>query len=156
MNEHRPDATADKPAREDLARKLNLLLDAEVAEHGKAVTYKDIAAALEHRGVSLSRARWSYMLSGGGYLVTDQALLRAIADYFKIEAKYLLGGPDEPLPARIKAVNELIFAMRAAKVKTFAARTLGGVSPPTLAAITELLNQVIEQGDQENASSEEE
>jgi hypothetical protein len=41
-------------------------------------------------------------------------------------------------------VNELIAAMRAAKVRTFAARTLGEVSPPTLRAITEILNQIID------------
>lgn len=146
LTEERPDdqASPEQQARHELARKLNLLLDAVAAERGKPATYKEIAAALEERGVGLSRARWSYMLSGTGYLVTDEALLRALATYFEIEADYLLGGPDIAEPDRIVAVNELILAMRAAKVRTFAARTLGEVSPPTLRAITELLNQVIE------------
>lgn len=150
MTEHRSDDNAsDEHARYELARKLNLLLDAVAAEHGKPVTYKEIAAALEDRGVGLSRARWSYMLSGTGYLVTDEALLRGLAGYFEVDAEYLLGGPDVAEPDRIAAVNEMIVAMRAAKVKSFAARTLGEVSPTTLRAITELLNQVIGEADDE-------
>ncbi|RJT90212.1 hypothetical protein D6T64_04590 [Cryobacterium melibiosiphilum] len=134
----------DENARRALASKLNLLLDAVAAERGQPLTYREIAAALDDRGVSLSRARWSYMLSGSGYLVTDETLLRGLAGYFEVDPDYLLGGPDVAEPDRIAAVNELIAAMRAAKVRTFAARTLGEVSPPTLRAITEILNQVID------------
>lgn len=146
MTEHRLDdnVSPDHQARNELARKLNLLLDAVAAERGTPVTYKEIAAALDASGVSLSRARWSYMLSGTGHLVTDGTLLRGLAGYFDVDAEYLLGGPDVAEPERIAAVNELIVALRAAKVRTFAARTLGEVSPPTLRAITELLNQVID------------
>ncbi|MEC5186143.1 transcriptional regulator with XRE-family HTH domain [Cryobacterium sp. MP_3.1] len=146
MTEQHPDgpAGADEKARRTLASKLNLLLDAVAAERGQPLTYREIATALDDRGVSLSRARWSYMLSGTGYLVTDEALLRGLAGYFEVSADYLLGGPDAVEPDRIAAVNELIAAMRAAKVRTFAARTLGEVSPPTLRAITEILNQVID------------
>ena len=146
MTEQRPDDTTnpDEHARYALASKLNLLLDAVAAERGHPLTYREVAAALEARGVSLSRARWSYMLSGSGYLVTDEPLLRGLAAYFEINADYLLGGVDVAEPERIAAVNELIAAMRAARVRTFAARTLGQVSPPTLRAITEILNQVID------------
>ena len=146
MTEQRPDdpTNSDEHARYALASKLNLLLDAVAAERGKPVTYREIAAALDERGVSLSRARWSYMLSGSGYLVTDEPLLRGLAAYFEVNADYLLGGADVAEPDRIAAVNELIAAMRAAKVRTFAARTLGQVSPTTLRAITEILNQVID------------
>ena len=146
MTEHRADgrANADIDARRALASKLNLLLDAVAAERGQPLTYREIAAALDSRGVGLSRARWSYMLSGSGYLVTDEALLRGLAAYFEVNADYLLGGVDVAEPDRIGAVNELIAAMRAAKVLTFAARTMGEVSPPTLRAITEVLNQVID------------
>lgn len=152
MNETRleENASGDERARYELARKLNLLLDAFAAERGNALTYKEIAAVLDARGVRLSRARWSYMLSGSGYLVTDESLLRGLAEYFDVDPEYLLGGPGVPEPERVIAMNEMIIAIRAAKVKNFAARTLGEVSPPTLKAITELLNQVIGEADDED------
>ena len=49
-----------------LARRLNLLLDAAVAERGKPVTFREVQAELAARGIKLSRARWFYMKEGTG------------------------------------------------------------------------------------------
>ena len=57
--------------------------------------------------------------------------------------KNLLGKPESELPALIDSRLEFLKALRAAKVKSFAARALGEVSPETLKVITEYLNKDI-------------
>ena len=127
----------------ELARKLNLLLDTVVAERGVALTYREVSEALAARGVNLSRARWFYMKDGTGRMVSDPKLLTALSELFQVDASYLLGSDGAEVPERIDAQLEFVKSLRAARVKTFAARTLGDVSPETLRAITEYLNQDI-------------
>lgn len=135
------DGTLSPQAR--LARRLNLLLDVAVAERGKPVTFREIQAELAARGVKLSRARWFYMKDGRGRLVSDPALLTALCDIFNVDASYLLQGNDADLPERIDSQLEFVRSLRAARVKSFAVRTLGDVSPETLRAISEYLNKDI-------------
>ena len=114
----------------ELSRRLKLLVDAAVAEHGQPVTFREISEAMAVRGVTLSRARWSYMKDGNGRLIHDRPLLMALAGYFNVSPDYLFAGED-------REISEL----RADRVKSFAQHTLGDVSPETLAAITEYLNR---------------
>lgn len=125
-----------------LARRLNLLLDVVVAERGKPVTFREVQAELAGRGIKLSRARWFYMKEGTGRLVSDPVLLAGLCDIFKVDPSYLIGD-DATLPERIDSQLEFVKSLRAARVKTFAARTLGDVSPETLQAISEYLNKDI-------------
>jgi hypothetical protein len=125
-----------------LARRLNLLLDVVVAERGKPVTFREVQADLARRGIKLSRARWFYMKEGTGRLVSDPVLLAGLCDIFKVDPSYLTGD-DAALPQRIDTQLEFVKSLRAARVKTFAARTLGDVSPETLQAISEYLNKDI-------------
>lgn len=125
-----------------LARRLNLLLDAAVAERGKPMTFREVQAELADRGIKLSRARWFYMKEGTGRLVRDPALLAGLCSIFKVDPSYLLGDHAE-LPERIDSQLEFVKSLRAARVKSFAARTLGDVSPETLRAISEYLNKDI-------------
>ena len=127
----------------ELARRLNLLLDVVVAERGKPITFREVHAELAARGVAISRARWFYMKDGTGRLVSDPPLLRAICEIFRVDASYLLDGGTADLPERIDSQLEFVRSLRAARVKSFAARTLGDVSPETLRAITEYLNRDI-------------
>jgi hypothetical protein len=122
----------------ELARKLNLLLDVVVAEGNTPYTYRQIEAGLKDRGLTLSRARWAYMITGEGPLVTDPALLTGIAEFFRIPPEYMLGS-DGDLPERVDAQLAFVKSLRVARVVNFAARTLGDVSPETLQSITELL-----------------
>ena len=122
----------------ELARKLNLLLDVVVAEGNTPYTYRQIEAGLKERNLTLSRARWAYMITGEGPLVTDPALLTGIAEFFRIPPEYMLGGGDD-LPERVDAQLAFVKSLRVARVVTFAARMLGDVSPETLRSITELL-----------------
>lgn len=127
----------------ELARKLNLLLDIVVADRGTPFTYREVSEALTKRGVSLSRARWFYMKDGTGRMVSDPELLTALSELFEVDPSYLLGSEGAEVPERIDAQLEFVKSLRAARVKTFAARTLGDVSPETLRAITEYLNEDI-------------
>lgn len=133
------------PQRE-LARKLNLLLDVVVAEGNTPHTYRQIAADLQARGLSLSRARWAYMITGDGPLVTDVDLLTGIGEFFRIPPEYLLGS-DSDLPDRVDSQLAFVKSLRAQRVVNFAARTLGDVSPQTLRSITALLEEDMRSGD---------
>lgn len=126
-----------------LARRLNLLLDVVVAERGKPVTFREVQAELEGRGIKLSRARWFYMKEGTGRLVSDPVLLGGLCDIFNVDPSYLTGD-DAELPERIDSQLEFVKSLRAARVKSFAARTLGDVSPETLRVISEYLNRDID------------
>lgn len=130
--------TAQSTPQQELARKLNLLLDVVVAEGNTPYTYREIAAGLEAKKVSLSRARWQYMIRGEGPLVSDVRLLTEIANFFGIAPEYLLGSDDD-LPERIDSQLELVRMIRVKRVINFAARTLGDTSPDALREITKLL-----------------
>ena len=134
------DGTAAQPPtpQMELARKLNLLLDVVVAEGNTPYTYREIAAGLTAKNVSLSRARWQYMVRGEGPLVSDALLLTEIANFFGIAPEYLLGSDDD-LPERIDSQLELVRMIRVKRVINFAARTLGDTSPEALREITKLL-----------------
>jgi hypothetical protein len=127
------------PPQQELARKLTLLLDVVVAE-GSTHTYREIAEHLRERKISLSRARWAYMITGSGPLVTDVELLTGIAEFFRVPVAYLLGSADD-IPHRVDAQLAFVRKLRAERVVSFAARTLGDVSPDTLRSIAELLDE---------------
>ena len=128
----------------ELARKLNLLLDVVVAEGNTPYTYRQIEAGLKERGLTLSRARWAYMITGEGPLVTDPALLSGLAEFFRIPPEYMLGS-DGDLPERVDAQLAFVKGLRVARVVSFAARMLGDVSPETLRSITDLLQNQAQQ-----------
>ena len=125
-----------------LARRLNLLLDTVAAERGTLVTFREVQEKLAAKGVALSRARWFYLKDGSGRLVSDWRLLSGICEIFGVDAHYLMES-DSDLPERIDSQLEFVKSLRAARVKSYAARTLGDVSPETLRAITEYLNKDI-------------
>ena len=120
-----------------LSQRLRLLIDLHAIEHGADPTYSEVAAYLAERGVSMSRARWSYM-SNGHRDISDAILLTGIAEFFGVHPDFLLN--DGPLPDRVEAQLNLIRAMRESRVRAFAARTLGDVSPRTLKMITQFLD----------------
>lgn len=82
------------------------------------------------------------MKEGTGRLVSDPVLLSGLCSIFKVNPSYLIDD-DTELPERIDSQLEFVKSLRAARVKSFAARTLGDVSPETLRAISEYLNRDI-------------
>lgn len=129
----------------ELSRRLELLMDVVVAEGGEPYKVSDIQQALAAQGVSLSRARWFYMREGSGPLVKDRVLLTALAKFFGVPAEYLTDSESE-LPERVEAQLALLKAMRAADVRSFAARALGELSPGAMAAIAEVLDKELGEG----------
>ncbi len=63
----------------ELARRLNLLLDFEEAQRGAPVPFAAVEEYVAAQGGSLSRAKWTYMLSGDGRRNRDTGLLRLLA-----------------------------------------------------------------------------
>ncbi|MEL5990696.1 hypothetical protein ACOKGD_13705 [Microbacterium phosphatis] len=131
-----------KAAAEDLARRLRLLLDVAIAESGSEPTYSQIAAFARDRGVNLSRSRWTYMVNGHRY-VQDRPLFEVLAEFFDVDASFIAEGGDAPMPAKVRAQLDLVRSMRAAKVKSYAARTLGDISPEALEAISRFLDKEV-------------
>ena len=129
-------------AAEDLAKRLRLLLDVAIAETGIEPTFGQIAAFLEKRGVNLSRSRWTYMVNGHRY-VQDPAIFAGLAAFFEIDPTFLAGETGAKTPEKVSAQLDLVRAMRAARVKSYAARTLGDISPDALRAITRFLDEEI-------------
>jgi len=131
-----------KAAAEDLAKRIRLLLDVSIAETGSEPTHSQIAAFLQRRGINLSRSRWTYMVNGHRY-VRDRLLFEGLAAFFSVDPAFLAGEDDAPMPPRVSAQLDLVRAMRAAKVKSYAARTLGDISPEALKAITRFLDEEV-------------
>lgn len=130
----------NKAAAQDLAKRLRLLLDVVIAESGSEPTYSQIAAYLDQRGTNLSRSRWTYMVNGHRY-VQDSAVFEGLAAFFDVDAAFLVGKDGAAIPAKVSAQLDLVRSMRAAKVKSYAARTLGDISPKALQAISRFLDE---------------
>ncbi|GAT74075.1 hypothetical protein MHM582_2576 [Microbacterium sp. HM58-2] len=130
----------NKTAAADLAKRLRLLLDVAIAESGSEPTYAQIASYLEQRGTNLSRSRWTYMVNGHRY-VKDPAVFEGLAAFFDVDAAFLAGNEGAPIPERVSAQLDLVRSMRAARVKSYAARTLGDISPNALRAISRFLDE---------------
>lgn len=122
-----------------LAKRLRLLLDVVAAETGSEPAYSEIAAFLAERGTNLSRSRWTYMLNGTRK-VDDAEVFAGLAEFFDVDVDFLTGSSDVSTPDKVTAQLDLVRAMRAAKVKSYATRTLGDLSPETLEAITQFLD----------------
>ncbi|MCC3272226.1 helix-turn-helix domain-containing protein [Arthrobacter zhangbolii] len=122
-----------------LARKIDLLLDVMVTAEGRPYEFQDIQSALAEQGVKLSRTRWHHIKTGDTTVRQPREVIAALAEFFDVNPAYLLHA-DGPVPERIQHELELLAAMRRAKVKEFATRTLAEVDNKTLDAIAALLD----------------
>ena len=125
----------------ELARRLHLLLDITAGERGRPLLFSEISEAMAARSVKLSRARWNYMKDGNGRLIRDRPLLAALADFFNVDHEFLLSVEDLQAPELTAAQLESVKSLRAERAKSFAAKTLGDVSPETLEATIDHLDQ---------------
>lgn len=130
-----PDAQTQRA--ELLASRLRTLLDIQKHRTGEEPSYSEIADFLSERGIKLQRSRWSYLINGHRYTY-DDTLVDAISDFFEVPHGYLRG--EEELEA-VAAELDLIRAMQARRVRSYAARTLGDLSPEALGAITKILDK---------------
>jgi len=126
--------------KERLADRMGILVDIWESDNNTALTYPHVESALSSQGIHLSRTRWSYLINGTGSLVTDQELLKGIAEFvFKVPATYLCDLNSET-PPEVEARMDFLVQLRKLKVKNFAARNLGAMSPETLRTITEIID----------------
>ena len=126
--------------KERLADRMGLLVDIWESDNNTALTYPHVEEALSANGIQLSRTRWSYLINGTGSLVTDQELLKAIAEsVFGVPATYLTDLYSDT-PPDVEARMEFLDKMRKLKVKNFAARNLGETSPEILKTITKIID----------------
>lgn len=126
-----------------LAKRLRLLLDVKTAENGTEPSHSEIAAFLKERGTNLSRSRWTYMVNGHRK-VDDPQVFEGLAEFFDVEIDFLTGDSDVSAPEKVNAQLDLVRSMRAARVKSYATRTLGDLSPKTLEAISKFLDEMKE------------
>jgi hypothetical protein len=126
--------------KERLADRMGILVDIWESDHNTVLTYPHVEEALSAHAIHLSRTRWSYLINGTGSLVTDQELLKGIAEYvFAVPASYLCDLNSET-PPEVEARMEFLVQMRKLKVKNFAARNLGATSPEMLRTITRIID----------------
>lgn len=116
-------------------------MDVITAADGKPASFTALSRFLTDRGISLSRARWAYMLSGTRYLVDDPVLLTGVAEFFEVDPTYLTGPDDGDIPAKVEAALQFVRAERLGAVRLFATRKLGDFSPETLAKLTAVLDE---------------
>ena len=60
--------------------------------------------------------------------VQDPAVFEGLAAFFDVDTAFLMGQDGAATPEKVAAQLDLVRSMRAAKVKSYAARTLGAVS----------------------------
>lgn len=80
------------------------------------------------------------MINGRRY-VQDPAVFEGLAAFFDVDAVFLMGLDGAAIPEKVSAQLGLVRSMRAVRVKSYAARTLGDVSPKALQAITKFLDE---------------
>ena len=137
----------NKAAAELLEKRLRLLLDVKAAETGAEPSFSEIAAFLKERGTNLSRSRWTYMVNGHRY-VQAREIFEGLAAFFDVDADFLIGANGSVIPERVSAQLDLVRSMRAAKVKSYASRTLGDISPKALHAISKFLDEEMAHADE--------
>lgn len=128
----------DRSDNEVLAAKIALLLDVIRSPSGEIYTFREIEDGLSRYGVDLSRTRWHRLKVGSADGRWDVELKTAFSKFFDIDPGYLMERSGD-LPKRVEAELNLVRAMRLAEVESFAARTLGEVSPEALNELTAVL-----------------
>ena len=123
---------------EQLARKINLLLDTAMTRSKRPVGYSAVRDRAMKDGYFLSRTRWSLLKNGKEQVITEEALC-AIAKAFDVTPEFLLQD-DGDLPQQVEARLEEVRAKRRAEVRDAATRALGFVDPEALKAITKILD----------------
>jgi hypothetical protein len=139
-----PVPNPDDYRRRELAHRVGILQDVYELETGEPMTFPEISDRLQMKGVSVSRARWSYITTGGSYKVTDKKLLAGIAEIFGEDPEYLLNLTTPATSKRIAAHMPAIAAKRQEHLLGVAARSLGPVAPETYRTIAKTLMEDIE------------
>lgn len=123
------------------AARLNLLMDAVAVERGRPYTAAEVIERVGALGVSLSRARWAYLLNGTGPRETDSRLLVALAKVFDVDVNYLVDLENTTTPEIVESRLDLIRRLRESELQSIAARSVGDISPGLVKLITEYIEK---------------
>lgn len=128
------------PAPAELSTRIRLALDrAELRRGGEPIQFLEVQSYLASRGVSISRGKWAYILRGSDIHTQDRALLTGLSELLDVPEDYFYTGV---IPSELEPDVNLVAAMRAAKVQSFAARALGDLAPEVVDKIAEVLREI--------------
>jgi transcriptional regulator with XRE-family HTH domain len=103
--------------------------------YGQDAGVADLVAAVRAKVPDFSDETWRSLIEESGTVTVDLEILKAVADYFGVDAAYLAEPLVDNAIERVKAELELQEALRDAGAMTIAARNLGEASPSALRAI---------------------
>lgn len=126
--------------REVIAQKIELLIDVMRARGHEPTSFTKIQKELAKRGVKLSRTKWFRIRKGSPDGRPTPDLLRALADYFDVDADYLLKR-DGQISAQVEAELNLLRALKLMGAKDVGARTVGDLPPEALNEIAAAINK---------------
>ena len=133
----------DDPAltdRQVIAQKIELLIDVMRARGHETISFSEIQRELSKRGVQISRTKWFRIRKGSPDGRPTPDLLRALADYFDVDADYLLQR-DGQISARVEAELNLLQSLKLIGASDVGARTVGDLSPDALNEIAAAIKQ---------------
>lgn len=129
---HDPDDAENfQSDREVLAQKIEKLLHVLTARNGAPANFPEVRDAMAERGIRLTRTRWHRLRSGSDMNKWDPELLTALADYFDVDARYLLEREGK-VSKQVEAELNLLDALKMTKAKDIGARTVGDLTPEAL------------------------
>lgn len=125
--------------REVIAQKIERLIDVMHARGHEPVSFPEIQKEMAKRGVKISRTKWFRIRKGSPDGRPTPDLLRALADYFDVDADYLLKR-DGQISARVEAELNLLKALKLMGASDVSARTVGDLPPEALNEIAAVIN----------------
>ncbi len=136
-SDHEDPALTD---RQVIAQKIELLIDVMRARGHETISFSEIQRELSKRGVQISRTKWFRIRKGSPDGRPTPDLLRALADYFDVDADYLLQR-DGQISARVEAELNLLQSLKLIGASDVGARTVGDLSPDALNEIAAAIKQ---------------
>jgi transcriptional regulator with XRE-family HTH domain len=128
----------DAGQRPTLAAKLDRLFRTVRPRDKPEYSFEDVASAIRDSGGPTISATYIWQLRKGMRDNPTKRHLEALAGFFGVSPAYFI---DDDVAARIDAELDLLVALRDAPVKQIALRA-AGLSPESLAAITEMIERV--------------
>lgn len=127
--------------REILAQKIEKLLNVLKARNGATANFPEVRDAMAERGIPLTRTRWHRLRSGSDMNKWDPELLTALADYFDVDARYLLEREGK-VSKQVEAEMNLLAALKMNKAREISARTVGDLTPEALNELAALIERL--------------
>ncbi len=131
--------------RRELSYRVGVLLDLHELETGDPLTFVEIADQLKSRfGITLSRSRWGFIISGTGNWVKDPELLGSLSQVLGEAPEYLADLKASVASERVTNALPAVVEKRQKQLLGVAARSLGEIAPETYSAIARTIKADLE------------